>query len=68
MITGAKPFEGETVSETLAAVILTEPDWDALPQETPPRIRRLIARCISPRPVLRLFLWPALTAPEKPPR
>jgi eukaryotic-like serine/threonine-protein kinase len=47
MLTGQKPFQGETVSDVLAAVIKSEPDWSALPPDTPPTIRRLIRRCLA---------------------
>ena len=33
MLTGKQPFAGATVSDTLAAVLKTEPDWDAVPAE-----------------------------------
>ncbi len=39
MLTGRRIFEGETVSHTLAFVITKEPDWNALPANTPPSIR-----------------------------
>ncbi len=45
MLTGRQLFSGETVSDTLAAVLRAEPDWNALPKETPSRIRRLLERC-----------------------
>ena len=35
MLTGKKAFPGDDVSERLAAVIKLEPDWDALPGDTP---------------------------------
>ena len=35
MLTGRKAFEGETVSDTLAAILTKEPDWSALPADTP---------------------------------
>ena len=47
MLTGQKAFEGETVSDVLAAVIKSEPDWDALPDTTSPGIRSLIRRCLQ---------------------
>ena len=31
MLTGRRPFEGEDVADTLAAVLKSEPDWNALP-------------------------------------
>ncbi|SPF45129.1 putative Serine/threonine-protein kinase PknA [Candidatus Sulfopaludibacter sp. SbA4] len=55
MLTGAMLFGGgETVSDALAAVISREPDFNALPQDTPPRVRRLIERCLRKDPKLRL--------------
>jgi Tol biopolymer transport system component len=47
MLTGRQSFVGETVSDTLAAVLKTDPDWSALPLETPPAIRRLLRRCLE---------------------
>jgi serine/threonine protein kinase len=38
MLTGRRAFEGETVTDVLAAVIKTDPDWDALPAGVPRRI------------------------------
>ena len=46
MLTGKRPFVGEDISDTLAAVLRAEPDWDALPAETPWRIRDLLRRCL----------------------
>jgi Tol biopolymer transport system component/predicted Ser/Thr protein kinase len=37
---------GETVSDSLAAVLTREPDFKALPANTPPRVRRLLERCL----------------------
>ena len=47
MLTGKRVFEGETVSHTLAFVITKEPDWNVLPPNTPPSIRRLLRRCLE---------------------
>jgi eukaryotic-like serine/threonine-protein kinase len=47
MLSGKRPFEGESVSDTLAMVLKVEPDWNALPPETPPPIRRLVQRCLT---------------------
>jgi serine/threonine-protein kinase len=47
MLTGKRIFEGETVSHTLAFVITKDPDWNALPSNTPPPIRRLLRRCLE---------------------
>ena len=46
MLTGRKPFEGETISDVLAAVIRAEPDWTAIPEATPPPLQRLVRRCL----------------------
>jgi serine/threonine-protein kinase len=54
MLTGRPMFTGESVSEVLAAVLMTEPDPDRLPADTPPRVRRLIERCLRRDPLSRL--------------
>jgi len=47
MLTGKVPFEGETVSDTLAGILDREPDWHALPQATPANIQVLLRRCLE---------------------
>ncbi len=47
MLTGQRLFAGATVSDTLAAVLTTEPDWTTLPAGTPAPIRRLLRRCVE---------------------
>ncbi len=47
MVTGKVLFEGQTVSDTLANVLQAEPDWQALPQDTPANIRVLLRRCLE---------------------
>jgi serine/threonine protein kinase len=47
MLTGRAAFAGETLTETLAAVMRAEPDWSRLPAATPPRIRTLLRRCLD---------------------
>jgi serine/threonine protein kinase len=47
MLTGRHLFRGETLSDTLAGVLKTDPDWKALPPETPHSIRRLLRRCLD---------------------
>jgi eukaryotic-like serine/threonine-protein kinase len=54
MLTGRRPFSGATVTDVIAAVVTTEPDWSALPPETPPAIRRLLLRCLRKDPTQRL--------------
>jgi serine/threonine-protein kinase len=47
MLTGQQLFKGETVSETLAAVLKSEPEWKRLPPNLHPRIRLLLERCLE---------------------
>jgi eukaryotic-like serine/threonine-protein kinase len=47
MLTGTRLFDGATVSDTLAQVLMKEPDWSALPARTPAPIRRLLRRCLE---------------------
>ena len=47
MLAGRRALEGETTTDTLAAVLRAEIDWAALPAETPPAVRRLLARCLE---------------------
>jgi Tol biopolymer transport system component len=54
MITGQQVFAGETVSDILASVLKSEPDWDQLPASTPRPIRRLLRRCLRKDPDTRL--------------
>jgi serine/threonine-protein kinase len=54
MLTGNIPFEGETVSDTLAGILEQEPRWEALPQNTPANIRVLLRRCLEKDPRRRL--------------
>ena len=46
-LTGQKPFPGDDVSDVLATVLKTDPDWDALPTETPTPVRRMLRRCLK---------------------
>jgi serine/threonine protein kinase len=50
MLSGRRLFEGETVSDTLAAVLRAEPDYDELPRDTPANVRRILGRCIARDP------------------
>jgi len=44
MLTGHAAFPGETVSDTIVAILEREPDWAALPATTPPMVARLLHR------------------------
>ncbi len=54
MLTASQLFGGETVSDSLAAVLRAEPDWDALPEDCPPALRELMRRCLQRDPRERL--------------
>ena len=54
MLTGRRTFEGEEISDVLAAVLRQDIDWTALPGATPPRLRRLLERCLDRDPKQRL--------------
>jgi hypothetical protein len=47
MLTGQRAFKGEDTTDTLAAVVSKEPDWAALPPDTPSVIRTLLRRCLA---------------------
>ena len=47
MLTSRRAFEGEGVSDTLALVLRGDPDWSALPANTPAPVRRLLRRCLE---------------------
>jgi len=46
-LTGRQAFAGETVSDMIARILQGEPDWSALPAQTPERIRGLLRRCLE---------------------
>jgi serine/threonine-protein kinase len=54
ILTGRRAFEGDAVTDTLAGILRGEPEWQALPAETPPAIRRLLRRCLEKDPRQRL--------------
>src|SRR5437899_3405809 len=47
MLTGSSAFGRETVTDTIAAVVAAEPEWTALPADTPGSIRRLLTHCLQ---------------------
>jgi serine/threonine-protein kinase len=47
MLTGKRVFEGEDVSDTLANILKSEPEWHALPANLPEHIRLLVRRCLE---------------------
>ena len=54
MLTGVRVFRADEVSEVLALVLTSEPDWSRLPEGTPLLVRRLLKRCLQRDPVRRL--------------
>jgi serine/threonine-protein kinase len=73
-LSGRKAFAGETVTDVLAAVVKSEPDWSALPENLSWKIRELLDRCLRKDPARRLHdiadarldLEDAVTATEIP--
>jgi dipeptidyl aminopeptidase/acylaminoacyl peptidase len=73
MLTGKRAFRGDDVQDTLAAILRGEPDWTALPADTPTPIRRLLRRCLEKdrrrrmpdAAAARLEVEDALTAPAE---
>jgi len=47
MLSGRRAFEGEEISDVLAAVLRAEPDWTALPTATPTSLRKTLRRCVE---------------------
>ena len=74
LLTGKQAFQGEDVTDILAAVVRAEPDWQALPAATPAKIRDLLRRCLQKDKTLRLQaagdarieIHEALAAPGQP--
>jgi serine/threonine protein kinase/Tol biopolymer transport system component len=54
MLTGRPAFPGDTISDTIAAVLEREPDWAALPAAIPLKVRDLLHRCMRKDPKRRL--------------
>jgi len=54
MLTGKPAFDGETITDKLAAVVRGEPELSQLPEKTPQRIRELVQRCLIKDPKQRL--------------
>ena len=54
MLAGRRPFEGDTLSDTLASILKTDPDWSAIPAGVPSAIRRLLTICLKKDPKARL--------------
>ncbi len=53
-LTGKTAFLGETVSDTIAAILDRELDWQSLPEDTPPIVGSLLRRCLKKDPSRRV--------------
>jgi len=54
MLTGKKLFDGDSVSDVLAAVLRADPDWQSLPENLQVNTRRVLRRCLVRDPHARL--------------
>ena len=54
MIAGRRPFNGDTLSDTIASVLTADMDFSAIPATTPYSIRTLLERCLQRDPKVRL--------------
>ncbi|MBA3298095.1 MAG: serine/threonine-protein kinase, partial [Acidobacteria bacterium] len=71
MLSGVRPFDGETMTDALSAIISREPDWKALPADAGRSVGPLLRRCLEKDPRKRLQAIGeariALEAPFAPP-
>jgi tetratricopeptide (TPR) repeat protein len=49
MLTAKRAFQGPTTTDVLVAVLDREPDWNALPADTPPALVELVKACLAKR-------------------
>jgi len=47
LLSGSSAFGRATFSDTIAAVLIGEPDWRTLPATTPPSVRTLLRKCLT---------------------
>src|SRR5687767_4239244 len=47
MLTGRRAFDGEDLTDVVAAVVRGEPDWSALPASVPANVRTLLKGCLQ---------------------
>lgn len=57
MLTGRRPFGGDSVQELVASVLVRDPDLSALPAGLNPRLHELLVRCLAKSPKKR---WQAI--------
>jgi eukaryotic-like serine/threonine-protein kinase len=54
MLTGRRAFSGHDASTLVARILERDPDFDALPPDTPPVVRQILRRCLTKDPRERL--------------
>ena len=54
MLTGKRAFPGEDITDTLAAVVRTEPEWSLVPRDVPPTLIVYLRRCLQKDPKQRI--------------
>src|SRR6516165_2257254 len=54
MLTGRRAFPGDDVTETIANIVKSDPDWNALPPDASVSVRALLRRCLNKDPDRRL--------------
>ena len=54
LLAGRAPFPGGSAAERVGRLLTAEPDWEALPADTPVAVRRLLARTLAKDPGARL--------------
>jgi hypothetical protein len=72
MLTGRRAFEGEDLTDTIAAVVRGEPEWSVLPLDVPAHMRLLLKRClekdrrlrVSDIGVARFLMTETIAAPD----
>jgi serine/threonine-protein kinase len=53
MLTGKQAYQGEEVSDVLASILKSEPDFNLLPANLNPRLHELLCRCLEKNPKRR---------------
>jgi eukaryotic-like serine/threonine-protein kinase len=53
LLTGSRAFDGGNVPEIIASVLKTDPDWTALPEQTPAQVQALVRHCLEKDPARR---------------
>jgi serine/threonine-protein kinase len=54
LLSGQRPFPGGNTPEIIASVLKSDPEWSALPEQTPSKLKDLLRRCLEKDPRRRL--------------